>query len=132
MESSGPPDLSAPYGLKSVMAASSMFCRFWHGWSVHCARAGIGRKQKHKTEIAWTALLINLILPVERWTRIKLRWGQRRECPDVQSLSRVHTSVNCIFAQTAVAARLLGKVKGRRLGPLRRLSAWIGKASLWK
>src|SRR6266850_2623960 len=61
VESSGPPVLSAPYGLKSVIAASSMFCRFWHGWSAHCASAGIGRKQKHNTEIAWTAVLLNLI-----------------------------------------------------------------------
>src|SRR6266436_1194065 len=91
MESSGPPVLSAPYGLKSVIAASSMFCRFWHGWSVHCASAGIGRKQKHNTEIVWTAVLLNLIPPVEKWTEIQLRWGQRMECPGAGSVSRLRT-----------------------------------------
>src|SRR5882724_10257795 len=64
-ESSGPPALSAPYGRKSVTAASSMFCKFWHGWSGHCASAGIVKKQKHNTEIAWKAFLLNLIPPVK-------------------------------------------------------------------
>src|SRR6266404_3059204 len=75
VESSGPPVLSAPYGLKSVTAASSMFSRFWHGWSVHCASAGSGRKQKHNTEIAWTAVLFNLIPLVEKRTRKQVALG---------------------------------------------------------
>src|SRR6476661_6904725 len=65
MESSGPPVLSAPYGLKSVTAASSMFCKFWHGWSVHYGRARSGRKQKHNIEIIWTVDLFNLIPPLK-------------------------------------------------------------------
>src|SRR6266850_6043162 len=96
MESSGPPVLSAPYGLKSVTAASSTFCRFWHGWSVHCASAGIGRKQKDNTEITRTTVLFNLIPPGEKWTGIQLRWGQRRECPDAGSVSRPRTTANSL------------------------------------
>ena len=51
-------------------------------------------------KIAWTAVLLNLIPPLEKWTRSNLRWGQRRECPDVRSVSRERTSVNFIFRQT--------------------------------
>src|SRR5258708_26124390 len=100
VESSGPPVLSAPYGLKSVTAASSMFCRFWHGWSLHCASAGIGRKQKHNTEIAWTAVLINLIPPVKKRTRISGVGGRGGSVPTFRSVSRVRTTVNSIFAGT--------------------------------
>jgi len=94
MEGSGIPVLFPPYALKSVIAASSMFCRFWHSWSVHWASVGIGRKQKHNTKISLTAALFNLVPLVEKWTRIKLSGGQRRECPDAGSVSRVRTTVN--------------------------------------
>src|SRR6266849_3724868 len=40
------------------------------------------------------AVLLNLIPPGEKWTQIQLRWGQRRECPDAGSVSRLRTTVN--------------------------------------
>jgi len=90
-ESSGPPVLSAPYGLSQLWLHRE--CSADSGrLSVHCASAGNVEKTEAQYRNHSDHCLVQSHSP---WRKVDRNpvcgWGQRRECPDAGSVSRLRT-----------------------------------------